>query len=42
MPPDEARETLSRSNLRAVTTHTVVDIDTLMGQIDKGRETRLV
>ncbi|KAF7963392.1 IclR family transcriptional regulator [Cupriavidus sp. UYMU48A] len=38
LPPDEARETLSRSNLRAVTTHTVVDIDTLMGQIDKGRK----
>jgi DNA-binding IclR family transcriptional regulator len=38
LPPEEARETLVKSNLRTVTAHTVVDIDTLMTQIDRGRK----
>ncbi|RDK08863.1 IclR family transcriptional regulator [Cupriavidus lacunae] len=38
LPPDEARDTLAKSKLRPVTAHTVVDIDTLMAQIDQGRK----
>jgi DNA-binding IclR family transcriptional regulator len=38
LPPEEARETLGKCNLRAVTAHTIVDIDTLMTQIAKGRK----
>lgn len=38
LPPDEARAALTRSNLRALTPHTIVDIDTLMAQIARGHK----
>ncbi|MEM5275971.1 Transcriptional regulator, IclR family [Cupriavidus taiwanensis] len=38
LPPEEARATLAKSPLRAVTEHTIVDADVLMDQIAQGRE----
>lgn len=37
LPEDEARETLMNSDLRQITTHTIVDVEKLMAQIAKGR-----
>ncbi|MGO4327867.1 IclR family transcriptional regulator [Cupriavidus sp. 2TAF22] len=36
LPPEEARAMLANSNLRPLTEHTVVDIDTLMAQVARG------
>ncbi|SCU96069.1 Transcriptional regulator, IclR family [Cupriavidus necator] len=38
LPPDEARATLAKGNLRAVTEHTIVDVDVLMDRVAQGRE----